>query len=242
MTPAPGPPDPPLLRLTEVSRVYGTGATAVPALRGVSLDVAAGELVAVMGPSGSGKSTLLNLAGGLDRPTAGTVTACGVDLGTLRPAELAALRRRHIGYVFQDFNLIPSLTAAENVMLPRELDGVRAAAARREALAALEEVGVAHAADRFPEELSGGERQRVAIARSLVGERRVILADEPTGALDTPAGDEILRLLRGRSDAGAAVLLVTHEARYAGWADRVVFLQDGTVADVTEATPIGGGR
>nr|PZN47499.1 MAG: macrolide ABC transporter ATP-binding protein [Actinomycetota bacterium] len=240
MTPAPS--GPPLLRLTEVSRVYGTGPAAVTALRGVSLEVTAGELVAVMGPSGSGKSTLLNLAGGLDRPTAGTVTACGADLGALPPAELAALRRRHIGYVFQDFNLIPSLTAVENVMLPRELDGVRAAAARREALDALAEAGVAHVADRFPEELSGGERQRVAIARSLVGERRLILADEPTGALDTPAGDEILRLLRGRSDAGAAVLLVTHEARYAGWADRVVFLQDGAVVDTTGATPVGGAR
>jgi ABC-type antimicrobial peptide transport system, ATPase component len=245
MTPDSGPPDAPLVRFDTVTRVYGEGEAAVTALREVSLHVSAGELVAVMGPSGSGKSTLLNLAGGLDRATSGTVTLAGADLGALSPGELAALRRRQVGYVFQDLNLIPSLTAAENVMLPRELDGVRAGVARDEALAALAEAGVAHVADRFPEELSGGQRQRVAIARSLVGERRLILADEPTGALDTPSGDEVLRLLRARCDAGAAVLLVTHESRYAGWADRVLFLRDGAVEDATDATgatPIGGAR
>jgi putative ABC transport system ATP-binding protein len=146
---------------------------------------------------------------------------------------LAALRRRSVGYVFQDYNLIPALTAVENVALPRELDGAGLRASRREALAALAEVGLADAADRFPDELAGGERQRVAIARALVGPRRLVLADEPTGALDSQAGESVLRLLRARCDAGAAGLLVTHEARLAGWADRVVFLRDGAVVDDT---------
>ncbi|MEV4391598.1 ABC transporter ATP-binding protein [Nonomuraea sp. NPDC049607] len=216
-----------VVELRDVTREHGQ----VHALRGVSLEVGQGELVAVMGPSGSGKSTLLNLAGGLDRPTSGAVLIEGRDLAGVR--DLAALRRGSVGYVFQDLNLIPSLTAAENVMLPRELDGVRAAQARREALAVLADVGVDQIADRFPEELSGGQRQRVAIARALVGERRLLLADEPTGALDTATGDEILHLLRERCDAGAAVLLVTHEPRYAAWADRVVYLRDGLIAEAS---------
>ncbi|AQZ69122.1 ABC transporter ATP-binding protein [[Actinomadura] parvosata subsp. kistnae] len=214
-----------VVELRDVTREHGQ----VHALRGVSLEVSAGELVAVMGPSGSGKSTLLNLAGGLDRPTSGVVTIEGEDLSRVK--DVAAIRRNRVGYVFQDLNLIPSLTAAENVMLPRELDGVRAARARPEALAVLAEVGVEEIADRFPEELSGGQRQRVAIARALVGERRLLLADEPTGALDTATGDEILELLRARCDAGAAVLLVTHEPRYAAWADRVIYLRDGLIAE-----------
>ena len=222
------------VRLAEVTRVHGEGATAVPALKGVSLEVDAGELVSVMGSSGSGKSTLLNLAGGLDRPTSGTVHIGEQDLATVR--DLAALRRRSVGYVFQDLNLIPSLTAAENVMLPRELDGVRSRQAREEAMAVLAEIDVEYLADRFPDELSGGERQRVAIARALIGERRLLLADEPTGALDTRTGDEILQTLRARCDAGAAVLRVTHEPRYAAWADRVVFLRDGMITDSTNGS------
>ncbi|MFN3973548.1 MAG: ABC transporter ATP-binding protein, partial [Gemmobacter sp.] len=214
------------------------GATQVHALRGVGFTAVAGELVAVMGPSGSGKSTLLTLAGGLDSPTSGTVRVEGVDLAGLGASERARLRRTSVGYVFQDFNLIPALTAAENVALPRELDGVRGSAARRQAQAALEEVGIAELADRFPDEMSGGQQQRVAIARAIVGERRLILADEPTGALDTDTGEEILRLLRARCDAGAAGVLVTHEARHAAWADRVVFLRDGVVVDETGADPV----
>ncbi|GAA0992497.1 ABC transporter ATP-binding protein [Acrocarpospora macrocephala] len=224
----------PVSRLTEVTKVYGSGEQAVPALRGVSLRVAAGELVAVMGPSGSGKSTLLNLAGGLERATSGTVELAGVPLAGLSARSLASLRRTHAGYVFQDLNLIPSLTAIENVMLPRELDGVRTRQARAEAGTVLGEVGLADAGDRFPEELSGGQRQRVAIARALVGGRSLLLADEPTGALDTPTGDAVLQLLRERCEAGAAVLLVTHESRYAAWADRVVYLRDGQVTDTAE--------
>jgi putative ABC transport system ATP-binding protein len=225
-----------VLELREVVRVHGSGATEVHALRGVSLAVAPGELVAVMGPSGSGKSTLLHLAGGLDLPTRGAVLVEGVDLATLSRPRLAQLRRRSVGYVFQDFNLVPALTAAENVALPRELDGAPARSARREAVAALEEVGIADLTDRFPDEMSGGQQQRVAIARALVGDRRLVLADEPTGALDSETGEAVLRLLRARVDAGAAGVLVTHEARHAAWADRVVFLRDGSVID--QAGPV----
>jgi putative ABC transport system ATP-binding protein len=228
-----------VLELEDVERVHGLGDTAVHALRGVSLGVLPGELVAVMGPSGSGKSTLLNLAGGLDQPTGGIVNVEGIDLGSLSRAELAALRRRSVGYVFQEFNLIPALTAAENVALPRELDGVRPREARREAFDALEEVGLDDVADRFPDELSGGQRQRIAIARALVGPRRLVLADEPTGALDSQTGELVLRLLRARCDAGASGVLVTHEARHAAWANRVVFLRDGAMVDDTgAATPV----
>jgi putative ABC transport system ATP-binding protein len=226
-----------ILTLEEVSRVHGEGEAEVLALRGVSFRAHAGELVAVMGPSGSGKSTLLTLAGGLDTPTAGTVTVEGTDLGGLGQRERARLRRTSIGYVFQDFNLIPALTAVENVALPRELDGTRASRARREALAALDEVGILDLADRFPDHMSGGQQQRVAIARAFVGRRRLILADEPTGALDTGTGEDILRLLRARCDAGAAGVMVTHEARHAAWADRVVFLRDGLVVDESGSDP-----
>jgi putative ABC transport system ATP-binding protein len=220
-----------VLDLAAVTRVHGEGPTEVHAVRGITLRVHPGELVAIMGPSGSGKSTLLNLAGGLDQPTGGSVRIEGTDLASLDAAGQARIRRTSVGYVFQAFNLIPALTAAENVALPRELDGEKGRVARRLALAALDEVGIAELADRFPDEMSGGQQQRVAIARAIVGDRRLVLADEPTGALDTDTGEEILRLLRARCDAGAAGLLVTHEARHAGWADRVVFLRDGRVVD-----------
>jgi putative ABC transport system ATP-binding protein len=220
-----------VLQLVGVDRVHGEGETAVHALRDVSLAVRAGELVAVMGPSGSGKSTLLTLSGGLDQPTSGTVLVEGFDLAELGTKGRARIRRTSVGYVFQDFNLIPALTAVENVALPRELDGERASTARAAALTALEEVGLADVAERFPDEMSGGQQQRVAIARAVIGERRLILADEPTGALDTETGEDILRLLRSRCDRGAAGVLVTHEARHAAWADRVVFLRDGVVVD-----------
>ena len=221
----------PVLELVRVSRSHGHGDATVQALVDVSLRVAAGEFVAVMGPSGSGKSTLLNLAGGLDSPCSGDVLVAGRKLGGLTRSCLAQLRRQRIGYVFQSLNLLPSLTAVENVMLPRELDGIGARRARREAETALHEVGLDEQRTRFPDDMSGGQQQRVAIARAIVGERSLILADEPTGALDSHTGEDVLRLLRGRCDAGAAAVLVTHDARHAGWADRVVFLRDGHLVD-----------
>lgn len=220
-----------VLQMDLVTRVHGDGPTAVAALCEVSFRAHAGELVAVMGPSGSGKSTLLTLAGGLDAPTSGRVLVEGSDLATLGGNGRARLRRTSIGYVFQDFNLIPALTAVENVALPLELDGLSASKARAVALVAIDQVGIAELADRFPDEMSGGQQQRIAIARAVVGERRLILADEPTGALDTETGEDVLRLLRQRCDAGAAGVLVTHEPRHAAWADRVVFLRDGVVVD-----------
>ncbi|WP_371479651.1 ABC transporter ATP-binding protein [Kitasatospora sp. NBC_00315] len=220
-----------VLHLENVTRVHGQGAAEVHALRGVDLKVHPGEFVAVMGPSGSGKSTLLTLAGGLDSPSAGRVLVEGTALGTLSRKRLAEVRRRSIGYVFQDYNLIPALTAGENISLPLELDGRSGRAARREALAALEELGIPELADRFPDDMSGGQQQRVAIARALIGERRLVLADEPTGALDSTTGESVLAVLRARCDAGAAAMMVTHEARHAAWADRVVFLRDGRMVD-----------
>ena len=228
----------PVLLLSRVTREHVQGDTVVHALCGVDLAVHAGELVAVMGPSGSGKSTLLHVAGGLDTPTAGSVFVEGRDLATLTAAQVAAVRRRSVGYVFQDLNLLPSLSALENVSLPLELDGVRGGMARRAAREALDEVGVGALAGRFPDEMSGGQQQRVAIARALVGPRRLLLADEPTGALDCTTGEEVLRVLRGRCEAGAAGVLVTHEARHAAWADRVVFLRDGVVVD--QSGPVAG--
>jgi putative ABC transport system ATP-binding protein len=199
------------LELRRVSKVYGSGASEVHALGEVDLAVERGELVAVMGPSGSGKSTLLTIAGSLEEPTRGQVLVDGLDLASVSRSERAKLRRRSIGYVFQDFNLLPGFTAVENVTLPLELDGIRAKAARVTALDAMEELDVANHADRFPDELSGGERQRVAIARAIVGERGLLLADEPTGALDSVNGEGVMRLLRAATHRGVAGVVVTHE-------------------------------
>jgi putative ABC transport system ATP-binding protein len=225
------------LELLQVSKVYGFGPNEVHALSRVDLSVERGELVAVMGPSGSGKSTLLTIAGSLDEPTSGQVLVDGIDLATVSSSDRAKMRRRSIGYVFQDFNLLPGLTAIENVTLPLELDGISAKAVRATGLEALEELDVAEHADRYPDELSGGERQRVAIARAIVGERGLLLADEPTGALDSVNGEGVMRLLRAATQRGVAGVVVTHEAQLASWADRVVFLRDGHVVDQTVAPP-----
>jgi putative ABC transport system ATP-binding protein len=225
------------LELRQVSKVYGSGPTEVRALRDVDLSVDRGELVAIMGPSGSGKSTLLTIAGSLEQPSNGEVLVEGIDLASVSRSDQARMRRRSIGYVFQDFNLLPGLTAVENVSLPLELDGVRAKTARRTGLRAMEALDVGERADRYPDELSGGERQRVAIARAIVGERGLLLADEPTGALDSVNGEAVMRLLRAAAHRGVAGVVVTHEAHLASWADRVVFLRDGLVVDQTVAPP-----
>ncbi|GAA1578748.1 ABC transporter ATP-binding protein [Kribbella sancticallisti] len=226
------------MELRGVSRVYGSGAGEVHALRHVDMSVRAGELVAVMGPSGSGKSTLLTIAGSLEEPSSGEVLVGGSSLRSMSANERARLRRRAIGYVFQDFNLLAGLTAVENVALPLELDGVGPKAAREVGLAVLEELGLAGQARRYPDELSGGERQRIAIARAIVGDRRLVLADEPTGALDSVNGEAVMRLLRTACKRGVAGVVVTHDAQLASWADRIVFLRDGRVVDQT-SQPVG---
>jgi putative ABC transport system ATP-binding protein len=226
-----------LLELRQVWKIYGSGPARVQALREVDLAVEGGELVAVMGPSGSGKSTLLAIAGSLEEPTSGEVLVSGSALSAMTPNQRAQLRRRAIGYVFQDFNLLAGLSAVENVALPLELDGVGQRAAHASGLAALDELGLADQAGRFPDELSGGERQRVAIARAVVGERRLLLADEPTGALDSVNGESVMRLLRAACKRGVAGVMVTHDAHLASWADRVVFLRDGRMVDQTIRPP-----
>ena len=226
-----------VLELRGVSKSYGQGTSAVRALAGVDLLVRAGELVAVMGPSGSGKSTLLTIAGSLEDPTSGEVLVGGMALAGMARSRKARLRRRVIGYVFQDFNLLPGLTAAENAALPLELDGVPVPKARAAGLAALEALGVADRAGWFPDQLSGGERQRVAIARAVVGERRLLLADEPSGALDSVNAGEVMRLLHEACQRGMAAVVVTHDAQLAAWADRIVLLRDGRMTGQTTRPP-----
>jgi putative ABC transport system ATP-binding protein len=226
-----------VLELRGVSKVYGEGPAEVHALHGVDLSVDAGAMVAVMGPSGSGKSTLLTIAGSLEDPTGGEVVIDGVALSAMSRGDKARLRRRAVGYVFQDFNLLPGLTAAENVALPLELDGVAARKARAAGMQVLEDLGLSDRASRFPDELSGGERQRVAIARAVVGDRRLLLADEPSGALDSANGEAVMRLVHAACARGVAAVVVTHDAQLASWADRVVFLRDGRVSDQTVPRP-----
>jgi putative ABC transport system ATP-binding protein len=222
-----------LLELHGVSKTYGQGPTEVHALSEVVLSVDAGELVAVMGASGSGKSTLLTIAGSLEDPTSGDVLVDGAALSRMSRDDQARLRRRSIGYVFQDYNLLAGLSALENVAMPLELDGVPARKAQSAGMAALDELGLSDRASRFPDELSGGERQRVSIARAIVGDRHLLLADEPSGALDSANGEAVMRLLLAACRRGVATVVVTHDAQLASWADRVVFLRDGRVVDQT---------
>jgi putative ABC transport system ATP-binding protein len=222
-----------VLELRSISKVYGKGAAEVQALRDVSLSVPAGTMVAVMGPSGSGKSTLLTIAGTLEEPTSGAVLVGGRDVAAMSGAGKAQLRRRTIGYVFQDFNLLPGLTAAENVSMPLELDGMSARRAHLAGIKALENLGLGARAGRFPDQLAGGERQRVAIARAVVGERSLLLADEPSGALDSVNGQAVMRLIHTHCERGTAAIVVTHDAQLASWADRVVLLRDGRLVEQT---------
>ena len=225
------------LALRQVSKVYGEGAAEVHALREVSLAVDAGMMVVVMGPSGSGKSTLLTIAGSLEEPTSGQVLVAGRNIVTMSRNDKARLRRRSIGYVFQDFNLLPGLTAAENVALPLELDGVGARKARQAGLRALDGLGLADRASNYPDQLSGGERQRVAIARAMVGDRQLLLADEPSGALDSANGEAVMRMIHAACQRGVAAVVVTHDAQLASWADRVVFIRDGSLIDQAAPAP-----
>jgi putative ABC transport system ATP-binding protein len=227
-----------MLELRRVSKSYGQGSAEVHALREVSLTADEGAMVAVMGPSGSGKSTLLTIAGTLEEPTSGEVLVAGQPVSQASRGAKARLRRRVIGYVFQDFNLLPGLTAAENVSLPLELDGLSARKARAAGLRALDRLGLAERAAHYPDQLSGGERQRVAIARAMVGERRLLLADEPSGALDSANAQAVMRLVHDAcKDGGMTAVVVTHDAQLASWADRVVFLRDGRVTDQTAPAP-----
>lgn len=222
----------PLVRTQELTKEYGSAAQPVRALDRVNFAIEAGECVAIMGPSGSGKSTLLHLLGSLDRPTHGTVWLREIDLSTLSDEALSKVRREQLGFVFQFFNLLPVLNARENVALPLLLDGVPRDEALRRADAALERVGLAERALHRPAELSGGQQQRVAIARALVTEPSLILADEPTGNLDSQTSDEIIHLLRRSVDEwGRTLVIVTHDPRIAAHADRIVFLKDGRIVD-----------
>lgn len=230
----------PLVDLRDVQRSFRDGRGEREVLKGVDLSVSAGELVALMGPSGSGKSTLLAIAGGLERADSGQVVVSGQHLRALDARGLARLRRTTVGYVEQHLNLLAALTASENVSLPLELAGMRPRRARDIAAEALDSVGLGDLLDALPDDLSGGEQQRVAIARALIGERQVLLADEPTGALDSLTGESVMRLLRSRcDDDGAAVVIATHNAAHAAWADRVVHLRDGVL--VQRATAVAAG-
>jgi putative ABC transport system ATP-binding protein len=221
-----------VLRLLDISQSVVDGRQRRRLLDGVGLEVHAGELVALMGPSGSGKTTLLRIAAGIDRPEAGMPVVDGEHLWVLSTSAIAELRRRTIGYVEQRWNLLDSLTVVENVALPLELDRMNTREATRAAMASLEEVGIAELARQFPSDLSGGEQQRAAIARALVGGRHLLVADEPTGALDALTAETVMRLIRRHCDAdGAAVLLATHDPAVAGWADRVLYLRDGLLSE-----------
>ena len=212
----------------DLVRRYGEGSTAVEALRGVDIEVRAGELVAVMGPSGSGKSTLMHILAGLDKPTSGTVTIAGTEITNLDDSQLTKLRRKHIGFVFQFFNLLPMLNAEENVLLPLSIAGEKPDKAWLDSL--LSEMGLTDRRHHRPSELSGGQQQRVAIARSLVTRPTILFADEPTGNLDSKTGGEILELMRASTDNhGQTIVMVTHEARAAAIADRILFLADGQI-------------
>jgi putative ABC transport system ATP-binding protein len=220
-----------LISASGLTRTFGSGDNAVIALNDVALEVVAGELVAIMGSSGSGKSTLLAALGGLDRVDGGLVEIEGRALTDLNASESARLRRQSLGFVFQDLNLVASLTIRENVALPLELDGMAAKDVAVQVDAALNEMSISEIAHRYPDQVSGGQRQKAAVARSFIGERKILLADEPTGALDSRNSEEVIRLIRSKVDQGLAGVLVTHDAKIAAWADRILIMRDGSIIE-----------
>jgi len=231
---------PPALEAIDVTRVYGQDGVRVDALRGVTLAVPEGDYVAIVGPSGSGKSTLMHLLGGLDRPSSGTLRIGGRDVAALRPDELAKVRNRTVGFVFQSFHLLTRTTALDNVALPLVYRGVRGGERRRRAASTLDRVGLGHRLGHRPSQLSGGEQQRVAIARALVSEPRVVLADEPTGNLDSATGAEVLALLEQLNADGVALVIVTHDASIAARARRQIHVRDGLIAETTGVSADAG--
>jgi putative ABC transport system ATP-binding protein len=228
------------VELTNVSKIYNGGSKQV-GLADVSLSIPSGQFAAMMGPSGSGKSTLLNLIAGLDKPTTGTITVDGVDVGGLGEAALARYRRQRLGFIFQFFHLLNQLSVLDNILLPAQLAGVKTAAARGRARELLSQLGIADKADEYPARLSGGERQRVAIARALMNRPTVLLADEPTGALDSRTGDQVMEVLAEVNRGGQTIVMVTHDARLAAtYASRVVSLRDGHIIDDAPMQPSSG--
>jgi len=230
----------PVLDLRQVTKVYGAGETAVHALRGVTLTVERGDYVAIMGASGSGKSTLMNIVGCLDVPTSGTYLLDGIDVRALNENQLALVRNRKVGFVFQAFNLIPRMTALANVELPLAYGGIKAAERRRRALAALRMVGLADRVGHQPNQLSGGQQQRVAVARAIVTAPALLLADEPTGSLDTASGREVMRIFDRLSASGRTIVLITHEPDIAAHAKRVIRLTDGRIVEDIRRSPVSG--
>lgn len=222
------------IALADIRKIYQMGDAEVAALAGVSLDIADGEFTAIMGPSGSGKSTLMNILGCLDRPTSGSYLLDNQEVALLSDDELAATRNKKIGFVFQNFNLLPRLNALENVALPLVYAGVSIKERKERAIAALESVGLGHRIDHLPNELSGGQRQRVAIARALVNDPTILMADEPTGALDTKSGEEVIEIFKNLNDHGRTIILVTHEPDIASHAKRVIYVRDGLIVRDTE--------
>lgn len=229
-----------LISAAGLKRTFGQGESSVQALGGVSLDVSSGELVAIMGASGSGKSTLLAALGGLDLVDEGEVFIEGRSLGELKAKEASRLRRQSLGFIFQDLNLVSSLTIEENVALPLELDGIKQRELKLLVAKALDEMGIASISKRYPDQVSGGQRQRAAVARCFIGERKILLADEPTGALDSRSSEEVIRQIRSKVDQGLAGVIVTHDAKIAGWADRILTMRDGVIVDEVNASKIGG--
>lgn len=229
-----------LISAAGLKRTFGQGESSVQALGGVSLDVSSGELVAIMGASGSGKSTLLAALGGLDLVDEGEVFIEGRSLGELKAKEASSLRRQSLGFIFQDLNLVSSLTIEENVALPLELDGIKQRELKHLVAKALDEMGIASISKRYPDQVSGGQRQRAAVARCFIGERKILLADEPTGALDSRSSEEVIRQIRSKVDQGLAGVIVTHDAKIAGWADRILTMRDGVIVDEVNASKSGG--